>query len=279
MADPHQAKGNVTLQIHRMITQLQTQLGAVSMHCGEINKLCQDRADPKRVEMKVKVVKQEEQEICALLKDLLALKSKLRPIDQQHLDASIRPLSDEYNAVVQKFHRACILGHDYCVQVQSMLASHLSTSDEPKVIALGAGLGTAVLLEEDATDDGESAALERDVGQLSEMFALLLEHATDQGRRIDTLEAHMEAAEAEAHNGALKMTQAAKLSAAVVPFTAAVLGGALLGPLGMLAGLKGASAVTAAVGASAGYLTGSWYKRRVQKSAEAAQALLTDKSK
>jgi hypothetical protein len=90
----------------------------------------------------------------------------------------------------------------------------------------------------------------QDVGQLSDMFAQLLEHTAvchppfpphfsrsqslvflphitclcplppslsprtllppdgqDQGRRIDTLEAHMEAAEAEARHGAIKMTQ------------------------------------------------------------------------
>jgi hypothetical protein len=57
--------------------------------------MAQDRADPRKVEMKVRVLKQEEKEICNLLKDLLALKVKLRPFDQQHLDLSIRPLSDE----------------------------------------------------------------------------------------------------------------------------------------------------------------------------------------
>jgi len=167
-----------------------------------------------------------------------------------------------------------------------MNASQLRESQfdaPPQQISLGNGLGTAMLLEDDPSL-AESAPLfdqelERDVGQLSEMFHVLLDHATDQGQRIDTLEAHMAAAAAEAHVGAIELTKAAKFSAATVPIAGALLGGALFGPLGMLAGLKGASAVTAVVGMGAGYLTGSWYRKRVAASADAARDELESKAK
>ena len=52
------------------------------------------------------------------------------------------------------------------------------------------------------------------------------------------------------------MTSAARSSAAAVPVAAALLGGALLGPVGLLVGLKGAGIAAAALGAGAGYFSG-----------------------
>lgn len=286
MADPHMSSQvPSTLQTHRMITQLQTQLSVIAMHCSDLSKLCSERDDPRKVELKCSVLKDEERDICSLLRELIALKSKLKTSDQQQLDARLRPLGDEYSSVIRKFQKAVLQAHEYCSQVRFMNASQKRESrqdDPPQKINLGAGLGAAMLLEDDPLL-GEAAIfdqeLERDVGQLSEMFHLLLEHTTDQGQRIDTLEAHMEAAAEEARAGAVKLTQAAKLSAATVPIAGALLGGALFGPLGMLAGLKGASALTAAVGMGAGYLTGSWYRKRVAASADAARDELEGKRK
>ena len=56
--------------------------------------------------------------------------------------------------------------------------------------------------------------------------------------------------------------QAAKYSASAVPIASALLGGALGGPLGVLVGLKGAAALTAVVGAGAGWITGSWVSEK-----------------
>lgn len=290
MEDQIGPQGNLTLihQIHRMLTQLQTQLSVISMHCGEVRKLCMDRADPRKVDMKSRVLKDEEKEIRTILKELLDLKGRLKYSDQLQLDSRLRPISEEYSSILQRFKEACSLGNEYCAQVRSMSASQLRSSvvhsaEPPREIALQNGQTLRLLAPED--DDEELAGdlvdtqLERDIGQLSEMFHLLLDHTTDQGHRIDTLEAHMEAANAEAHQAAIKMTQAAKLSAAVIPFAAALVGGAVGGPLGMLAGLKGASAATAAIGMGAGYFTGAWYRRRVQASADAAREELEIKTK
>lgn len=274
---------NANVQMHRMITQLQTQMSVISMHCGEINKLCSEHADPRRVEMKCRSLKDEEKEVCQLLKDLVLLKEKLRYSDQMQLDGRLRALSEEYNSILGQFRRACALASDYAHQMQAMNTSQLRRAEgaPPRAIALGEGLGTAMLVEDTVADDTrrEEEQLEQDVGQLSEMFASLLEHTADQGRRIETLEAHMEAAAAEAHAGAVELTKAAKLSAAAVPIAGAVVGGVLLGPVGMLAGLKGAGAITATIGAGAGYLTGFLYKRRVQAAADAARDELDTKTK
>lgn len=283
MADPHGSGINNQLQIYRMITQLQTQLSVISMHCGEISKLCVDRADPRKVEQKCRVLRDEEKEVVKVLKELLALKTGLKYVDQQQLDVRLRPLSDEYGKSVKRYQRVWMQGQAYCAQMRSMTASQLRAAREetsPGHLDLGEGLGRAVLLEEVPADDAmQELTLEQDMSQLSEMFDLLLAQTEDQGRRIDTLEAHMEAAEAEARAAAVSLTTAAKFSAATVPIAGALLGGALLGPLGMLAGLKGASALTAAVGVGAGYLTGAWYKRRVNASADAAREELEAKDK
>lgn len=275
---------NITLQTQRMVTQLQTQLSGISMHCGEIQKLCREHADPRRVETEVGTLKYEEKEILTLLRSLRALKDNLRLPEQQQLDGKLRALSEEYARVLQQIRSATTTGTHYCSQMRSMHASLRQSrrgDDPPQSIALGPGLGVVQLLQEEtgADETAEEQQLERDVGQLSEMFQMLLEHTTTQGSRIDTLEAHMEAAAAEARVGAVQLTEAAKFSASAVPVAAALLGGALGGPLGLLAGLKGAAALTAVVGAGAGWVTGAWYKRRVHASADAAREELDAKTK
>ncbi len=146
--------------MHRIITQLQTQISVISMHCGEMNKLCavpsllhispifsvlgltgragglgrassllfcllsfswldffffvfvfcsvssnisaQEHADPRRVDMKCRSLKDEEKEVRQLLKDLVALKERLRYSDQMQLDGRLRALSEEASAPTQR---------------------------------------------------------------------------------------------------------------------------------------------------------------------------------
>lgn len=275
-----------TLILQRMVTQLQTQLSVIAMHCAEIEKLCKERADPRRVDSSCRTLKEEEQAIVSSLKDIMQLKGSLRLPDQQQLDTKLRSLSQEYANVLRSIRTASTQGNNYCHHMRSMTASlHRSVTgpedEPPRRISLGEGLGALTLAQEDAVFDSsaQEEQLETDVRQLSEMFDLLLAHTTDQGRRIDTLEAHMEAAAAEAHAGAVKMTEAAEYSASAVPIVAALVGGVVGGPIGVLAGLKGAAALTAVAGVGAGYLTGHWYKKRVHASAKAAREELNSKTK
>lgn len=110
--------------------------------------------------------------------------------------------------------------------------------------------------------------LEADLIELSQLvteFSLLV---NSQQEKIDSIEDHVNSAAVNVEEGTRNLGKAAKYKLAVLPVAGALLGGAVGGPIGLLAGFKVAGIAAALGGGVLGFTGGKLIQRRKQKMTE-----------
>ncbi|XP_059513482.1 syntaxin-17 [Myotis daubentonii] len=110
--------------------------------------------------------------------------------------------------------------------------------------------------------------LEADLIELSQLvteFSLLV---NSQQEKIDSIEDHVNSAAVNVEEGTRNLGKAAKYKLAILPVAGALLGGAVGGPIGLLAGFKVAGIAAALGGGVLGFTGGKLIQRRKQKMTE-----------
>ncbi|XP_070287174.1 syntaxin-17 isoform X1 [Myotis yumanensis] len=110
--------------------------------------------------------------------------------------------------------------------------------------------------------------LEADLIELSQLvteFSLLVH---SQQEKIDSIEDHVNSAAVNVEEGTRNLGKAAKYKLAILPVAGALLGGAVGGPIGLLAGFKVAGIAAALGGGVLGFTGGKLIQRRKQKMTE-----------
>lgn len=110
--------------------------------------------------------------------------------------------------------------------------------------------------------------LEADLIELSHLvteFSLLV---NSQQEKIDSIEDHVNSAAVNVEEGTRNLGKAAKYKLAMLPVAGALLGGAVGGPIGLLAGFKVAGIAAALGGGVLGFTGGKLIQRRKQKMTE-----------
>lgn len=110
--------------------------------------------------------------------------------------------------------------------------------------------------------------LEADLIELSQLvteFSLLV---NSQQEKIDSIEDHVNTAAVNVEEGTRNLGKAAKYKLAILPVAGALLGGAVGGPIGLLAGFKVAGIAAALGGGVLGFTGGKLIQRRKQKMTE-----------
>lgn len=110
--------------------------------------------------------------------------------------------------------------------------------------------------------------LEADLIELSHLvteFSLLV---NSQQEKIDSIEDHVNSAAVNVEEGTRNLGKAAKYKLAILPVAGALLGGAVGGPIGLLAGFKVAGIAAALGGGVLGFTGGKLIQRRKQKMTE-----------
>lgn len=110
--------------------------------------------------------------------------------------------------------------------------------------------------------------LEADLIELSQLvteFSLLV---SSQQEKIDSIEDHVNRAAVNVEEGTRNLGKAAKYKLAILPVAGALLGGAVGGPIGLLAGFKVAGIAAALGGGVLGFTGGKLIQRRKQKMTE-----------
>ncbi|KAJ8962977.1 hypothetical protein NQ314_005694 [Rhamnusium bicolor] len=102
--------------------------------------------------------------------------------------------------------------------------------------------------------------INKDVGELHEIYKHLNEMVETQGQDVDNIEETVESTQNNVESGTRHIIKAHKLKAVAYPVTGAFLGGIIGGPIGLVAGIKigGIAALGCAI---AGYTGGKYFKK------------------
>ncbi|XP_077431123.1 syntaxin-17 isoform X1 [Vanacampus margaritifer] len=210
------------------------------------------------------------QQLRANIREMEKLCSRVRPEDAAALETLVKPVKNRASAATRDF-----------LQLHSNPVLQPTPSLSPPDSACPSGPEPSTRHAGDDTDEGsvsgwqiqtqlpeipveESAAeswddLEEDLKQLSGLVTSFSVLVHSQQEKIDSIEDNVNTAAANVEEGSKSLGKAVGYKLAILPLAGALLGGALAGPLGLLIGLKTASA--AAVGGSAlGFAGGSLVK-------------------
>ncbi|XP_054168099.1 syntaxin-17-like [Oppia nitens] len=95
--------------------------------------------------------------------------------------------------------------------------------------------------------------LSKELVDLNEMFNSIVTTIKGQKERVDSIESNIDVAHENTLSGAQHLQKASVLKATIVPLTTGLITGAVMGPIGMLAGFKFAGIASAVGGGLLGY--------------------------
>jgi len=112
------------------------------------------------------------------------------------------------------------------------------------------------------------AQLRDDLLELNHMIHRFYNLVNEQQEPVDRIEDNLEFARENIHEGTIQLGRAAKLKAALIPLTGAVIGGCVAGPLGLMAGFKLGGLAAAIGGGLIGYQGAKYIGHRKKAAAD-----------
>lgn len=277
--------------LRRVLTSFTASLQAMAMHCAALERLQQGTT---AVATQRRTLLAEERHMRGHLAELARLKRKTDPADHPAFDQQVKPVYDEYlrtTACIDRVYTSAkhtlplTEGKAAGQEFKGHLCRHRKAQSEGETSTLVVDeadgprqLQRRISTEQESlTEEIELEALERELYELSEIFTDLMHSSQSQGSVLDTLEAHMTQTNDHTLKGTRALFQAHQSKAAMAPAIGALVGGAVLGPVGLLIGAKGAFVVTALGGALVGSLAGRLVQNRVRDNVDlAVMSPLTD---
>lgn len=275
--------------VNKLLTSLQTCITTANMHANELKRLCRIKASARQIEAEKKKILQEEEDMQMHIKSLKNIKASMSDRDQITLENDLKPIFEEYNRTLENLEDTFkFMQKSSEAMVSQQMSAAVHHSDAPEVIDLGED-GELIRLDSEYDEALElelQAKAERDAmmelnknaAELSEMFRTIMSNVKEQGENLDSIEEHITETSKQVHEGTLALIKTAKMRSQMYPIAGAVIGGAVLGPLGLLAGMKGAGVVTAVAGLGVGGFLGNIWKKTNVKEADKLENDLRDNS-
>lgn len=221
------------------------------------------------------------QQLRANIREMEKLCARVRAEDADALEALVKPVRDRASAAAQDFLRLHSNPESWPSPPAAQPSSCASGSchadervdDEPV-----SGRQIQLRLPEIPADQSAAESwddLEEDLRELSGLvseFSLLVH---SQQEKIDSIEDNVNTAAANVEEGTKSLGKAAGYKLAVLPVAGALLGGALGGPLGLLAGFKAAGVAAALGGGALGFAGGNLVQKQRKARVELAMKQLT----
>ncbi|KAM4581141.1 syntaxin-17 [Odontesthes bonariensis] len=269
--------------IHKFIkVALPTDLERLQKHHSNIQKFqCSQKWD--RLHQEHINASRTVQQLRANIREMEKLCSRVRAEDAAALEALVKPIRERASAAARDF----LLLHSSppqptpepppathpsnCASSSCYTADDLAEESE-------SGRQIQVLLPEIPSDQSAAESwdnLEEDLKELSGLVTEFSVLVHSQQEKIDSIEDNVNTAAANVEEGTKSLGKAVGYKLAVLPVAGALLGCALGGPLGLLAGFK-AAGVAAAVGGSAlGFAGGNLVQKQRQAKVDLQMKRLT----
>ncbi|XP_037130463.1 syntaxin-17 [Syngnathus acus] len=204
------------------------------------------------------------QQLRANIREMEKLCGHVRPEDATAVEKMVKPIKDRASAATRDFLRMhddpALLSTPPSPPPDSARASGRGPDTDEESVS-----GWQIQTQLPEIPSEESAAeswdnLEEDLKQLSGLVTSFSVLVHSQQEKIDSIEDNVNTAGANVEEGSKSLGKAVGYKLAILPLAGALLGAAVAGPLGLLIGLKAASA--AVVGGSAlGFAGGSLVKK------------------
>uniref|UniRef100_UPI00358E1845 syntaxin-17-like isoform X2 n=1 Tax=Myxine glutinosa TaxID=7769 RepID=UPI00358E1845 len=221
------------------------------------------------------------------LRELESLRIRLRAVDQPTFDDRVRPTQDRAAAVVQDFlglHKAMQRAPG-CPKLENSEDTMLKSDKTDVVIddaTEAAPCGAGACIAESADQEAQQVQLQVQQQQIEESWEHLAKdlHELDnlvvefaqvvyvQQEKMDSITENVERASDNVAEGTQQLGKAMRGAAVVLPVAGAVLGGAVAGPLGLLAGLKVGGLIAAFGGGLLGFTGGHVIQKHRQRRAD-----------
>eukprot|EP00051_Salpingoeca_urceolata_P033480 m.20851 g.20851 ORF g.20851 m.20851 type:complete len:319 (+) comp6290_c1_seq1:60-1016(+) len=268
----------------RLLTALQTNVRTLGGHCAQLQRKCQEGCSLRTIQEDERLITGEEREMRSLMVQLHRLKCSVSERDHAALDAMIQPVFDEYQRVLQTLQRtrsAVAARVDQLRRPVEPLGDFevINTVDTPQRIVLEDGTQlTRLEVEDDQHHETahEMELLAQDAVELNEMMTDLLKELGDQREALFQVEDGMDDAAVNTHKATEQLIKSNRLKAASYPMAGALIGGAILGPVGLAAGFKLGAAFTAMIGMGLGSATGKVVSAKLNEKIDKDDAVHRD---
>ncbi|XP_038146992.1 syntaxin-17 [Cyprinodon tularosa] len=222
------------------------------------------------------------QQLRANIREMEKLCSRVRPEDSEALEALVKPIRDRASAAAQDFlllhsnppppvpaaqpaARPSITQsssyHDVEEAIEDLLSNRQIQLQLPEIP-----------LDQNAAESWDN--LEEDLKELSGLVTEFSMLVHSQQETIDSIEDNVDAAAVNVEEGTRNLGKAVGYKLAMLPVAAALLGGALGGPLGLLVGFK-AAGVAALGGSALGFAGGNLVRKHRQAQVDQGMERLT----
>ncbi|XP_051577352.1 syntaxin-17-like isoform X2 [Myxocyprinus asiaticus] len=209
------------------------------------------------------------QQLRSNLREMEKLCGRVRCADAAALEKLVQPIRERASTAIQEFFRI----HSDAVKrpcFQETNSKDLHTAPNTSYSdgdtgPLGPPDQIQLLLPEIPPELNAAESWDSLVEDLLELNGLVNEFSTivhSQQEKIDSIEANVSIAAANVEEGTQSLGKAARSKLAVLPLAAAVVGGVLGGPLGLLAGFKVAGVAAAVGGGLLGFAGGNLIQRK-----------------
>ncbi|XP_051999423.1 syntaxin-17-like [Xyrauchen texanus] len=209
------------------------------------------------------------QQLRSNLREMEKLCGRVCSADVAALEKLVQPIRERASTAIQEFfrihldavNRPCFQEtNGKCLHTAPNTAYSDGETGPPGPPAQIQLLLPEIPLEQNAAESWDSLAED-----LLELNGLVNEFSTivhSQQEKIDSIEANVSIAAANVEEGTQSLGKAARSKLAVLPLAAAVVGGVLGGPLGLLAGFKVAGVAAAVGGGLLGFAGGNLIQRK-----------------
>ncbi|KAK2187020.1 hypothetical protein NP493_180g02010 [Ridgeia piscesae] len=283
----------VAPSIHKFIKILQIDLDRLARHRLNITRLkavedwsglTREQINASRTVQQVKAnIKQLEQtRACVCDADLPRFDASLADIHKQTILAVVEFLDDQDGESDEP-----LSGCSDVTQPGTVCASvvtnyeprrlrQLSEGNEVRPLLLKDDLGGQIQLQVARRQHAEKSweDLKDDFVELNSLIHNFSSQVTEQQESVDTVEENVSTAEQNVESGVKTLAKASKMKFALFPLTGALLGGAVGGPIGLVAGAK-LGGLAALSGGVIGFTGGRFWSRRQEKIVETEMANLS----
>ncbi|XP_048380129.1 syntaxin-17 isoform X2 [Stegostoma tigrinum] len=245
------------------------------------DKLHQEHINASRTVQQLRANMREMETLCLRVRDedSQALEKIINPV-QQHAAAAVLEFLKLHSEILEESSGHCSMNntqtsHSSLVRSQTVEGTIISSQ------ALGSPSSQCLVQvnmplpqipqDQDAAESWEK--LEEDLNDLSNLVNEFSQLLHTQQEKIDSIEDHVSTAAENVEEGTKNLAKAAKYKLAMLPVAGALIGGAMGGPIGLLAGFKIVGVAAAVSGGILGFTGGRLLLKKQQQTLDQELAL------